>query len=136
MNKLAIIFKKLVILVLLSMVQISMALVMHNGVLEYYPAKKIHDISWGIGVYYAFYFFIFWIIIHNFVYLFLFNKKYTIYIFAFLLLVILFLFLGISYRPYRAALLMVSTISGMLIPFEMYYFISNKIRRGSKAMHS
>ena len=129
MSKAVINFEKIITLVLLSVVQIGLFIFLHDGILEYFSEANVHDLNWGISLRYFVYAFSIGVVIHNAVFLFFVNKRYTVYIFAILCLIALLSLIQISIYPLRSIFLMICALFSLILPFEAFYVLKRRLVR-------
>jgi hypothetical protein len=129
MSKTVINLDKIITLVLLSVVQIGLFIFLHDGLLEYFSKTNVHDLNWGISLKYFLYTLSIGVVIHNTVFLFFINQRYTIYIFAILCLIALLSLIQISIYPLRSIYLIICALFSLILPFEIYYIFKRNLVR-------
>lgn len=116
-----IVLKKIAILVLLSIIQIGLLIIIHDGVLQYLYKIDVHDLSWGISLRYFLYSYSIIVLFHNVVFVLFIRKRLMIYIAAILCLIILLNFIQINIYPLRSIFLISCMLFSFIIPVEVYF---------------
>ncbi len=115
-------FRKIMELLLLTIIPIGLLLLTHDTVLEMCDIR-VRDLNWGISLRYYLYVFSIGLLIHNLIFIFLRERRYSIYIFAVICFLLILLLTQIMVHSFRSCLLIVSTLVSLVLPFETYKFL-------------